>query len=242
MEQAMKPGLRLIDRLLLVGAWLLSCGIVYGLGFYTGSQTQARMPDDEERIVRLPVTAEPSDAGQHTKADDDFTFYDTLVPGAARPRSGETAAGEHPGAEPPAAGKPGASRASGAKTPARKPSGKARAAARTTGSTGGTVRKPATTATVKASGPGARSSKPAAGGTTSTHATSTASKTTPGKAPKQVSATRAATATSPKHPSPRDGAPAGRSRTAAGTGAGERPAVRAAHPRDGVARSAVASE
>lgn len=63
----MRPGLRLVDRLLLIGAWAISCSAVYGLGFYTGSQIQERVPDDEERIVRLPVTAEPPAAGQRAK-------------------------------------------------------------------------------------------------------------------------------------------------------------------------------
>ena len=86
MENSVKPGLRLVDRLLLVLAWLISCSAVYALGFYTGSQLQERVSDDEERIVRLPVTADPPNAGQHAKAGDDFTFYDTLVPGSSRAR------------------------------------------------------------------------------------------------------------------------------------------------------------
>src|SRR5262249_49763732 len=62
---------------------LLTCGVVYAIGFYTGSRMQDRAPD-EERIVRLPVVAEPPGAGQRAKVEDDFTFYDTLVPGSSR--------------------------------------------------------------------------------------------------------------------------------------------------------------
>src|SRR5262249_60914994 len=127
MEKSVKPGLRLIDRLLLVGAWLLSCSAVYGLGFYTGSQIQERAPDDEERIVRLPVTADPPEAGQHAKAGDDFTFYDALVPGSSRPRPGDAVTVERSPAEPPAPSKSdparnhAAARGSAAKAPAKAP-------------------------------------------------------------------------------------------------------------------------
>ena len=122
MENSVKPGLRLVDRLLLVLAWLISCSAVYGLGFYTGSQLQERVSDDEERIVRLPVTADPPNAGQHAKAGDDFTFYDTLVPGSSRARPGDAVTAERPGAEPPAAGKSEPARnhaAAAAKAPAK---------------------------------------------------------------------------------------------------------------------------
>ena len=47
------------------------------------------MPDDEERIVRLPVTAAPPAAGQRAKAGEDFTFYDTLVQGPPRTRQSD---------------------------------------------------------------------------------------------------------------------------------------------------------
>jgi hypothetical protein len=93
----MRPGLRLVDRLLLIGAWAISCSAVYGLGFYTGSQIQERVPDDEERIVRLPVTAEPPAAGQRAKAGDDFTFYDTLVGRRGRGSDAVTADSSAPG-------------------------------------------------------------------------------------------------------------------------------------------------
>src|SRR5262249_43720363 len=77
-----RPGLRLVERLILVGVWLMSCAVVYGIGFYTGNRIQERVPASEDRVVRLPVTAQPPPEGQRAKQGDEFTFYDSLVPGA----------------------------------------------------------------------------------------------------------------------------------------------------------------
>ena len=106
MESSMRPGLRLVDRLLLIGAWAISCSAVYGLGFYTGSQIQERVPDDEERIVRLPVTAEPPAAGQRAKGGEDFTFYDTLVQGPPRTRQSDAVTADRSAPEPAGPAKP----------------------------------------------------------------------------------------------------------------------------------------
>jgi cell division protein FtsN len=77
-----RPGLRLVERLILVGVWLTSCAVVYGIGFYTGSRIQERVPASEDRVVRLPVTEQPPPEGQRARAGDEFTFYESLVPGA----------------------------------------------------------------------------------------------------------------------------------------------------------------
>jgi len=77
-----RPGLRLVERLILVCVWLMSCAVVYGIGFYTGNRVQERVPASEDRVVRLPVTAQPPPEGQRAKQGDEFTFYDSLVPGA----------------------------------------------------------------------------------------------------------------------------------------------------------------
>lgn len=77
-----RPGLRLVERLILVGVWLMSCAVVYGIGFYTGNRIQERVPASEDRVVRLPVTAQPPPEGQRAKSGDEFTFYESLVPGA----------------------------------------------------------------------------------------------------------------------------------------------------------------
>ena len=77
-----RPGLRLVERLILAGVWLMSCAVVYGIGFYTGNRIQERVPASEDRVVRLPVTAQPPPEGQRAKQGDEFTFYDSLVPGA----------------------------------------------------------------------------------------------------------------------------------------------------------------
>ena len=90
-----RVGLGLWDRLVLFVAWIVTCGLVYVLGFYVGKGTQERSLGSEERIVRLPVTSKPPPEGQRPKADSDFTFYDTLS-------SGERDTGtERPGASPP---------------------------------------------------------------------------------------------------------------------------------------------
>jgi cell division protein FtsN len=82
MAENPRPGLRLVERLILVGVWLMSCAVVYGIGFYTGNRIQERVPASEDRVVRLPVTGQPPPEGQRAKQGDEFTFYEALVPGA----------------------------------------------------------------------------------------------------------------------------------------------------------------
>lgn len=95
-----RPGLRLVERAILVGVWMVSCAVVYGIGFYTGNRIQERVPAGEDRGVRLPVTTPPPPEGQRPKTGDEFTFYDTLVPtGHAdatplRPKAGPLRPGE----------------------------------------------------------------------------------------------------------------------------------------------------
>lgn len=249
MENSVKPGLRLIDRLLLVLAWLISCSAVYGLGFYTGSQLQERVSDDEERIVRLPVTADPPNAGQHAKAGDDFTFYDTLVPGSSRPRPGDAVTAERPGPEPPAPGKsePARNHAAAAtkapaKVAAKAPPSKVPAQTRAARPGGGATRS--TGHSASGTKMTARASTPASDGTgaarSKLHAANPESKPTPSKS-RHPSATRTAAAAPSKRPTSGSGAAGGSARSAA-VRTEERPAARASHPRDGVARSAVASE
>jgi hypothetical protein len=240
MEHSGRPGLRFVDRLLLVSAWALSCGAVYGLGFYTGSQIQERMPDDEERVVRLPVTAAPPEAGQRAKAGDDFTFYDTLVPGAAQPRPRDSVTAERSAPEPTGPAKP---EHVATRTPAKAP-GKAAAHARGGESAAKPARKPPVgTATARTSAPARPSTSPAAGAHSKARTASTQARPAPtdGKRP---AAARAAGATTPKRPSSGASAP-GHARTPTTTARGnaeERPAARAGRPPEGAVRSAVASE
>jgi hypothetical protein len=100
MEHTARVGLGPIDRIALVGAWLVSCAVVYGLGFYTGSHTQERLRGDEERIVRLPVAGQPPPPGQRERAADDLTFWGALEPGGQRAKPGEGI----PSGRPPATG------------------------------------------------------------------------------------------------------------------------------------------
>src|SRR5581483_8732965 len=58
-----RVGLRLWDRLVLLVAWLVTCGLVYLLGFYVGKGTQERRPVIDSRLVRLPVTSTPPPEG-----------------------------------------------------------------------------------------------------------------------------------------------------------------------------------
>src|SRR5581483_11653507 len=74
-----RVGLRLWDRLVLLVAWLVTCGLVYLLGFYVGKGTQERRPVIDSRLVRLPVTSTPPPEGQRPKSENELTFYDTLV-------------------------------------------------------------------------------------------------------------------------------------------------------------------
>ena len=97
MGKPARTGLRLWDRFVLLTAWLVTCGFVYLLGFYTGKGTQERQFGLEERVVRLPVTSQAPAAGQRPKGSSDLTFYEKLVSGG----SGEGAAA--PAARPPAA-------------------------------------------------------------------------------------------------------------------------------------------
>src|SRR5438034_334998 len=52
-----RGGLGLGDRLILLLAWITTCGLVYLLGFYVGKGTQARSLRVEQQVVRLPVTS-----------------------------------------------------------------------------------------------------------------------------------------------------------------------------------------
>lgn len=81
MAKQARVGLSLWDRLVLLVAWAVTCGLVYLLGFYVGKGTQEQRVGVEERMVRLPVTAPPPAAGQRPSSDSELTFYDTLVSG-----------------------------------------------------------------------------------------------------------------------------------------------------------------
>jgi hypothetical protein len=90
-----RAALGLGDRLILLVAWLATCGLVYLLGFSVGKGAQERRLGHEERIVRLPVTSQPPPEGQRPKTEE-FVFYDKLMgerPGeaSARPATQEPA-------------------------------------------------------------------------------------------------------------------------------------------------------
>jgi len=86
MPKEARPTLRFVDRLVLVVAWLVTCGLVYVLGFYLGRGTQDHQVAFEERAVRLPVTSTPPPEGQHPKEAKEFpSFYETL-PGGTPPK------------------------------------------------------------------------------------------------------------------------------------------------------------
>jgi cell division septation protein DedD len=86
MAKAPRAGLRLIDRLVLVVAWVVTCGIVYVLGFYLGRGMEDRRPTSEERMVRLPVTSQPPPEGQRPKDEKEFpSFYQALPAGQQPP-------------------------------------------------------------------------------------------------------------------------------------------------------------
>jgi hypothetical protein len=87
-----RVGLRIWDRLVLLVAWLVTCGLVYLLGFYVGRGTQEHRLGLEDRVVRLPLTSAPPPEGQRPKSESELTFYDTLVAGQpSRPGDGGAA-------------------------------------------------------------------------------------------------------------------------------------------------------
>src|SRR5262245_44613979 len=106
MARQARAGLGLWDRLVLLVAWAVTCGLVYLLGFYVGRGTQEHRFGVEERTVRLPVTGAPPPAGQRAAVDNDLTFYDTLVSGHRTEERAEPAPASPPAAAP--AAKPSA--------------------------------------------------------------------------------------------------------------------------------------
>src|SRR5947207_867184 len=74
-----RGGLGLGDRLILLLAWITTCGLVYLLGFYVGKGTQARSLRVEQQVVRLPVTSAPPPEGQRPKTEPEFGFYHKLM-------------------------------------------------------------------------------------------------------------------------------------------------------------------
>src|SRR6185436_4287700 len=85
MAKGSRPTLRLIDRLVLVVAWLVTGGIAYVLGYYVGRGTPERHAAIEERSVRLPVTSTPPAEGQRPKAEREFPSFYQALPAGERP-------------------------------------------------------------------------------------------------------------------------------------------------------------
>jgi hypothetical protein len=86
MAREARTGLGFADRLVLLMAWIATCGLVYLLGFYVGKGTQEHRLGVEEQIVRLPVTSRPPPEGQRAKTENEFGFYEKLM-------------GDHPSAD-----------------------------------------------------------------------------------------------------------------------------------------------
>lgn len=180
-----RVGMGIWDRLVLLVAWVVTCGLVYLLGFYVGRGSQERRIGVEERVVRLPVTEAPPPEGQRPKAESDLTFYETLGGGEPPPRpAGERAApqGARPVPAPPRETAPPAA-------PAAAPPAAAGAAARPVPPTAATA--PPAAAAARPT-PAAPTSAPPAG--TSTRPTPPA----PGSVPPAGTATRPA----PSAPAP----------------------------------------
>jgi len=79
MARETRGGMGLGDRLVLLLAWIATCGLVYLLGFYVGKGMQERRLGLEDRIVRLPVSSQPPAEGRRQKGDSEFGFYDKLM-------------------------------------------------------------------------------------------------------------------------------------------------------------------
>jgi len=80
-----RPTLRLIDRLVLLVAWMVTSGIVYVLGYYVGKGSPGRQTAVEERSVRLPVTSAPPAEGQRPKEAKEFPSFYQSLPAGERP-------------------------------------------------------------------------------------------------------------------------------------------------------------
>jgi cell division protein FtsN len=74
-----RVGMSLWDRLVLLVAWILTCGLVYVLGIYVGKGTHERRFGINERVVRLPVASTPPAEGQRPKGESELRFYETLM-------------------------------------------------------------------------------------------------------------------------------------------------------------------
>jgi cell division protein FtsN len=80
-----RPTLRLIDRLVLLVAWMVTSGIVYVLGYYVGKGSPGRQAAVEERSVRLPVASVPPAEGQRPKEAKEFPSFYQALPAGERP-------------------------------------------------------------------------------------------------------------------------------------------------------------
>src|SRR5439155_637952 len=103
-----RGGLGLGDRLILLLAWITTCGLVYLLGFYVGKGTQTRSLRVEQQVVRLPVTSAPPPEGRRLRASC------RPPPRACPPRRSRRAASPCSPTPPAAARRPTASRNSSA--------------------------------------------------------------------------------------------------------------------------------
>jgi cell division protein FtsN len=79
MAREARGGMGVVDRLVLLLAWIATCGLVYLLGFYVGKGMQERRLGLEDRIVRLPVSSQPPAEGRRQKSENEFGFYDKLM-------------------------------------------------------------------------------------------------------------------------------------------------------------------
>jgi cell division protein FtsN len=108
MARQVRVGMSLWDRLVLLVAWVLTCGLVYVLGIYVGKGTHERRLGIADRVVRLPVASTPPAEGQRPKGESELRFYDTLMSGAEPEGRADAKAGKAPppGAKPAAASPP----------------------------------------------------------------------------------------------------------------------------------------
>jgi cell division septation protein DedD len=132
-------GMGIGDRLVLLAAWIATCGFVYLLGFYLGKGTQERRLGVEERIVRLPITSQPPPEGQRPRSENEFVFYDKLMGERGPERPSEVRGPARPAA-PPAAAPASASAPEATTRPAPAAAGQA---ARPTPAVGVATAKPA---------------------------------------------------------------------------------------------------
>lgn len=84
-------GLGFLDRLVILVAWLASCGVVFVIGYYVGKDAVPASAGIQPGVIQVPVAGVPA-APEEPRDGDGGTFYESLgrqtgtTPSAPAPR------------------------------------------------------------------------------------------------------------------------------------------------------------